>query len=89
MGGCQMTITFDDLYPTAEPYFQSADPAHEVVAVERTLPCWRCGRATRWCELNFEAHTCSPECNDDAWRYYFRALGELPHRGHPAGSGVG
>lgn len=73
-------ITFDDLYPDAGLDFQPPnDPANEVTVVGAVAPCWRCGRPTRWCELNFEAHTCSPDCNDDAWRVYFRALGELPH----------
>lgn len=65
--------TFDELYPDAAEGDQSTDPDFEVIRLEVERPCWHCNHATRWVELNFEAHLCSTECVDAKWREYFEA----------------
>ena len=65
---------FEDLYPGVPEGFQYPHPEHEVIALEATRPCWHCEHPTRWCEVNFEAHLCSEECNDAKWKEYFAAL---------------
>lgn len=62
--------TFDDLYPDAEEDFEPERGSHLVFKSEIERPCWRCGRLTKWIELSFEAHTCSPACDDEAWAAY-------------------
>lgn len=65
--------TFDELYPDAPTWFQPDDPWNEVIKVPSRKECWQCTTRTYFCELNFEAHVCSPECNDKGWAEYFRA----------------
>lgn len=50
-----------------------ADFTNFVLSLTMT-PCWVCKTPTPWIELSFEAHLCPGECNDIAWRDYFKAL---------------
>lgn len=66
-------LTFDELYPDAEEDFQP-ESSHLVFKSGVTNPCWRCKRPTQWVELSFEAHMCSPACDDESWDDYRRAV---------------
>jgi hypothetical protein len=67
-------MTFDELYPGAEEGFQPSRSSHLVFKTQTCAPCWMCKRLTTWVEMSFEAPTCSPACDDEAWAMYNRAL---------------
>lgn len=71
-------MKLDELYPDASPLWMPGDSdANDrgcVLKCHESHPCWQCGEATTWVEVNFEAHLCSEECLDKAWAEYARAL---------------
>lgn len=68
--------TFDELYPDAPLWFQPPHGADDDGAAKCPTvgPCWNCGTATAYVDLDFEGHLCSEGCRDVKWGEYFAAL---------------
>jgi hypothetical protein len=73
-------MTFDEMFPDVPEFFEAPPPLRCEVIKCRTVeaPCWMCQKPTKWVEVNFEAHLCSPECVDQAWGEFFEAIERQP-----------
>ncbi len=63
-------MKWDDKYPDAA-YLDEMESCIVKGCVPR--PCWHCGAATVWYEINFGAFLCSEECVKAKWDEYAAA----------------
>lgn len=69
----RMEKTFDEQHPDAKEWDSILYNGSELIWCDPGK-CWHCGKQTHWVDINFEAHLCSPSCEDAKWDEYNQAL---------------
>ena len=62
-----------DLLHRAARLIEHATQARDHIWAWWSAPCWRCGRRTRWVEVNYGARLCRGRCTREVDAEYFAA----------------